>query len=63
MFLRPLAIELLDDDTGISEVAYMKLIGALLENGEQCEDIEDAVDMVDGRIYLPVSFRQNSYGR
>lgn len=48
--LRELALELLDDEHGISSDAWNVLYSALVEAGHN--DIIQAVDGCDGRVYL-----------
>ena len=48
--LRELALELLDDEHGISTDAWAVLQPMLVENGDQ--DILDAIDGCEGRVYL-----------
>lgn len=51
--LRELALELLDDDYGITGDAWAVLYEILEQSEEEYEDIAQAVKNQDGRIYLP----------
>lgn len=50
--LRELALEVLDDEHGITQDAWAVLYALLEEQGEH-EDIAKAVDGCEGRVYLP----------
>jgi hypothetical protein len=51
MSLRKFAVVLLNDDQGINYPAWELLRAMLRKEGHT--DIIDAVDMQDGRVYLP----------
>ena len=50
--MRELALELLDDGFGISMDAWSCLFPLLEESGEEFQDIVDAVETSEGRVYL-----------
>lgn len=49
-----MALNLLRDDSGISEQSYMSLVDLLKYAGHI--DIINAIEATDGRFYLPESF-------
>jgi hypothetical protein len=51
--LRRLALELLDDDHGITQEAWEVLYSLLEKSGEKYEDIVKTIESSDGRVYLP----------
>jgi len=51
--LRQLAINLLDDQHGISENAYGALMDTLSIADVECADIMKCAEAADGRFFLP----------
>ena len=54
--IRELAISLLDDEWGISDVAGFQLKDLLKDEGGN-EDIIDAMEATEGRCYLPEGWK------
>jgi 5-hydroxyisourate hydrolase-like protein (transthyretin family) len=51
--LRELALEVLDDEYGITQDAWAVLFDLLAASNEEYEDIAEAVTGADGRVFLP----------